>query len=144
MANFNAMFKQEVARLARKEVRASTDAIRKAATRHRSEIAGLKRQIAQLERQVGRLASGRAPVAQTQEAAEEGVKVRFSPKWVLADRKRLGLSAADYGLLFGVTGLTIYNWEKGRSKPRDKKLAAWAAVRGIGKREAMARLEELS
>ena len=40
-------------------------------------------------------------------------------------------------------GLTIYNWEKGKSKPRDKQLAAWAKARGIGKREAWRRLELL-
>ena len=57
--------------------------------------------------------------------------------------ERLGFSANDYGRLVGVAGLTIYNWEKGKSKPRDKQLAAWAEVRGIGKREAWRRLELL-
>ena len=74
-------------------------------------------------------------------SAAEGV--RFAARWVKADRERLGLSAKDYGLLVGVAGLTIYNWEKGKSKPRDKQLAAWAKVRGIGKREAWRRLELL-
>ena len=39
--------------------------------------------------------------------------------------------------------LTIYNWEKGKSKPRNQQLNAWANVRGIGKREALRRLELL-
>ena len=74
-------------------------------------------------------------------SAVEGV--RFAARWVKADRERLGLSARDYGLLVGVAGLTIYNWEKGKSKPRDRQLAAWAKMRGIGKREAWRRLELL-
>ena len=68
-------------------------------------------------------------------------RVRFSPKWLKADRKRLGLSAQDYGLLVGVTAQTIYNWESGTTKPGAKASAGWAAVRGIGKREALGRLE---
>ena len=55
-------------------------------------------------------------------------------------RAKLGISAADYARLVGVAGLTIYNWEKGRSKPQAKQLAALAAVRGLGQREAIARI----
>ncbi len=99
-------------------------------------MASLKRDLAFLQkREKGRLE--RAP----KRASAQGV--RFSPKWVAADRKRLGLSARDYGLLVGVSMLTIYNWEKGKSKPRAPQLSAWARVRGIGKREAMKRLELL-
>jgi len=57
--------------------------------------------------------------------------------------RRLGLSAADYARLVGVSSLTIYNWEHGKSRPRKEQLAALVAVRGIGKREALRRLELL-
>ncbi len=45
--------------------------------------------------------------------ASRGVRkeVRFSAQWVMNDRDRLGLSAKNYGLLVGVSALTIYNWE---------------------------------
>ena len=43
----------------------------------------------------------------------------------------------------GVTGQTVYNWEQGKSKPRDEQLAALVAVRELGKREAVNRLELL-
>ena len=72
------------------------------------------------------------------------VPVRFSPLWVKSHRQRLGLSAQDYGRLVGVSALTVYNWESGKSKPRKEALAAVAAVRGLGKREALKRLEILS
>ena len=61
-----------------------------------------------------------------------------------AQRSRLGLSAADYGKLVGVSGLTIYNWEHEKSRPRQAQLAALVAVRGIGKREALMKLAELT
>ena len=59
-----------------------------------------------------------------------------------AQRSRLGLSAADYGKLVGVSGLTIYNWEHGKARPRKAQLAALVTVRGVGKREALLKLAE--
>jgi DNA-binding transcriptional regulator YiaG len=143
LANFNSTFKSEVTRLARKEVRALTQATRKAATQHRREIAALKRQVSDLLSRTGFLEGQekRRLVKAPPTSAAEGV--RFSPKWAKSHRARLGLSAADYGRLVGVTGLTIYNWEAGKSKPRDKQIAKWAAIRGLGKREAVKRLEML-
>ena len=64
----------------------------------------------------------------------------FNGKAVAAERKRLGLSAADYGELVGVSMLTIYNWEKGKSVPREAALEKWLAVRGIGKAKAEKKL----
>lgn len=64
----------------------------------------------------------------------------FSGKAVHAERQRLGLSASDYGELVGVSMLTIYNWEKGRSVPRERALERWLAVKGIGRAAAQKRL----
>jgi len=64
----------------------------------------------------------------------------FSPDAVYAERERLELSARDYSDLVGVSHLTIYNWEHGRSKPRAKQLESWLAVKGIGKRKAWSKL----
>ena len=75
------------------------------------------------------------------EEATEGV--RFSARSVKSQRERLGFSAADYAKLVGVSPLTIYNWEQGKSRPQKAQLASLAAVRGIGKREALAKLEVL-
>ena len=53
--------------------------------------------------------------------------------------------AAKYPAKFvGVSGLTIYNWEHEKSRPRQAQLAALVAVRGIGKREALMKLAELT
>jgi DNA-binding transcriptional regulator YiaG len=61
---------------------------------------------------------------------------RFSPGWLASHREKLELSAADYAELVGVSPLTIYNWEKGKSRPRRAQLKALAEVRGMQKREA--------
>ena len=73
-------------------------------------------------------------------AKEKPPGPRFSAVWLASHREKLGLSAADYAKLVGVSGLTIYNWEKGRSKPRRAQLEALAGVRGMGRREALAKL----
>ena len=59
-------------------------------------------------------------------------------------RPRLGLSADKYGRLVGVNAQTIYSWERRKSTPHAKQRASLAAVRGLGKREARARLEPIT
>lgn len=49
---------------------------------------------------------------------------------------------ADFTALVGVSGLTIYNWEKGETRPQQRQLEAWAAVRGVRRREAWRMLDE--
>jgi len=151
MPNIATVFKSEIARLARKELRVNTDGLRKTVAAQRSEIANLKRQVQALESVVKRLAKG-ANAAQgrsTPRAADESVGtaesagLRFRAAGMAANRKRLGLSAADFGLLVGATGQSIYAWEAGKAKPRPQALAAIAALRGIGKREVEAKLASL-
>ena len=143
MPDVAAVIKEEITRLARKEVRQLVGPLKTTVTEQRRTIAALKRQVAVLARDQAFLQQqekrrlAEAPTASTDKS------VRFSPKWVLADRKRLGLSARDYGRLVGVSAMTIYSWEGGKSKPRAPALAGWANVRGIGKREASRRLELL-
>ena len=60
-----------------------------------------------------------------------------------AHRERLGLSADNYGKLLGASGLSIYNWEQGKTRPRKSSVDAWTAIRRIGKREAARRLASL-
>lgn len=150
MPNIASVFKAEITRLARKEVRENSDGLKKAVAAHRAEIADLKRRIRTLEATVKRIA--RSPIASPVrsrrsapgEAAEsDSTGLRFRAKGMAANRKRLGMSASDFGLLVGTTGQSIYAWEAGKAKPRPQALAAIAALRGIGKREAEAKLATL-
>jgi DNA-binding transcriptional regulator YiaG len=147
MPNIASVFKAEITRLARKEVREIGDGLRKAAASQRTEIASLKRRVQALEAMVKKLAKGqgaapvRARAAVSSETADaDAGGLRFRAKGMAANRKRLGLSASDFALLVGATGQSIYAWETGKTKPRPEALAAIAALRGIGKREAEARL----
>jgi len=141
MPNIATVLKDEISRLARKEMRSGTEALRKASAQYRRDVADLKRQVTELNKQVAFLArqEQKRLAKPVPESVAEGK--RFSPRGLKSHRTKLGLSAADYGTLVGVTGQTIYNWESGTSKPREQQLAALVAVRGLGKREALKRLE---
>lgn len=139
--NFASALKAEIVRIARKEQRAEIQSLRKSSAQYRSEIAALKRRCAALEK-IARTLSKGTRKASVDVAEDDAVKPRFSAKSIAAQRQRLGLSAADFGALIGVSGQSIYHWEQGKSKPRQAQLQALHAVRKVGKREAMARLAQ--
>lgn len=145
MANIAVVLKDEITRLARRALKAELDALRKAGTSYRSDIAALKRRVADLEkgrkaleRQVGAEA---APSKSTANGETPEKSLRFSAKRLRAQRKKIGFSAEDFARLLGVSAQSIYNWETGKATPRRQQLEAIASLRGIGKREALARLE---
>ncbi len=143
MSTLVSALKHEITRLARKEVAAGTEVLRKANAQYRRDIAQLKRQadalskqVAYLEQQEKKRVSKRVPVT-----SAEGK--RFSRRGLTTHRKAVGLSAADYATLVGVSAQTIYGWEQGKSKPLLQQLATLLAVRDLGKREAHTRLRLL-
>ncbi|QTN22219.1 hypothetical protein HZ992_18950 [Rhizobacter sp. AJA081-3] len=148
MPNIASVLKSEIARLARKELRTATDGLKKTLAAHRTELVALKRQVRDLEKLLktvsrGRTPSAKAKTAEKGNAEESGGRVRFSAKGLATNRRRLGLSAADFGLLVGASGQSIYHWEAGKAQPRTTSLSAIVELRGIGKKEAAARLAEL-
>ena len=141
MSTFANQLKSEISRLAKKEVRAEVQALKKASTAYRGEIAALKRRIAGLESQVKKLGkgAGRAKVVVAEEVGStEGLRFRVAGFASL--RKKLGISAAEMGKLLGVSAQSVYHWETGKTKPRASQLTAIAAVRKLGKRAVAAKL----
>jgi DNA-binding transcriptional regulator YiaG len=143
MSDIAALLKGEITRLSKKVMRQHFEPLKSATTAHKRQISALKKQVAALEREVSKLRRG-APAAARAESAEEGANIRFVAKGFRSLRSRLGLSAEELALLLGVSGQTVYNWEHERAKPRASQLASIAALRGIGKKEARARLETLN
>ena len=144
MPNLASVLKDEICRLARKEIKTQVGVTKRAAAQHRRDIAELKRQVQTLTKQVAFLErQEKKRVSKIQPSEEAAEKARFSPVWLKSHRQRLGLSAADYASLVGVSALSIYNWELGKTQPRQQQVAALSAVRTLGKREALKRLEML-
>jgi DNA-binding transcriptional regulator YiaG len=135
---------EEISRQARREAFHScrrlwlvsgASSLKKSSAAHRSEIAALKRRVVELERQLrraGRGGQGTAPTAANDDSVTPGT--RFSAKSMAAQRRRLGLSAAECGLLIGASAQSVYNWEEGKARPRAQHLpslpcGAWVAGR---------------
>src|SRR6185369_7630590 len=112
MPNIASVLKDEIARVARREIKAETQALKSASTKYRSDSAS------------------------PEESSE--TRHRFSAKGLASQRKRLGLSAESLGKLIGVSGLSIYNWEGGKARPRANHLPAIAALKTLGKKDAAA------
>jgi DNA-binding transcriptional regulator YiaG len=142
MPNLNSVLKSEIARLARKEIKGAIDPLRKSNAGYRRDIAELKRQVAAMQRELK--ASSRSSKTRVASKKEATRNRPFLPKALKATRSRLGLSAADLGLLVGASAQSIYNWESGKTVPREAQNAALASLRSIGKREAATRLESLA
>jgi len=144
MSNIAKALGQEITRIARREARSLIKTLHKASARFRTDIAALKRENARSHSEIVRLQRQVLKSGTTSNAEATVEKIRYSAASVKAQRKRLGLSAASFGKLAGgVTAHTVYSWEQGKSRPRSAQVATFAAIRGIGKAEANARLEAL-
>ena len=145
MPNLAVTLKQEISRLARKEMRPHLATTRQLTAQHRRDIARLKRLLKDHEKKIAflearerkRLDGPSAPASSLLDGA------RFSPTSVRAQRRRLKLSAEEYGKLAGVSGQTIYLWEQGKSRPRTAQLATLVSLRKLGRRLALRQLAVL-
>lgn len=135
MPNIASVLKSEITRIARKEIRAETEALKKAVGRYRAEIAALKRRAQSLEQQFRRVRE--APPKPAPRATDESNKaLRFSATGLAKQRQRLGMSADAIGTLVGASGQSVYNWEAGKVRPRAKHMPAIAALRKLSKAQA--------
>ena len=154
MTTFAESLKKEIARVAKKELRDEFSALRKSSSNYRGEIAELKRKIKTLESQVKNLArvtKRAAPVSVSEAPADKtpvdkprgkpGRKVVFGAAELLALRQHLGFTQAQMGQLVGASTLSIYKWESGKVNPRAAQMEKILAVRKIGKREAVKRVQ---
>lgn len=134
-----------VRRLSRREINRDTKSIRKLTAQHRRDLAELKRQVVALQKSVAFLErQEKKRGVQAPLPASDSNGLRFRADGLRSHRRRIGLSAEEYGKLVGVSGQSIYNWEAGKSRPRSGQMAKLASMRGVGKREALKRLELLT
>lgn len=135
MPNIASILKSEITRVARKEIRAEVEGLKKSVSAYRSDIAALKRRSQTLEQALKRLQKSQ-PKPEPLPADENVKAIRFSAKGLAKQRQRLGLSAEAVGLLIGASGQSVYNWEDGKARPRASHLTAIAALRGLSKTQA--------
>lgn len=135
MSNFASALKSEITRIARKEIRAEVEGLKKSVSGYRSEIAALKRRSQSLEQELRRL--DKSLPKQAAAATDESTKTtRFSAKDLASQRKRLGLTIDGCALLLGTAGKSIYRWETGNAQPREAYWPSIAALRTLSKEQA--------
>ncbi|WP_218511968.1 DNA-binding transcriptional regulator [Variovorax sp. dw_308] len=134
MSNIASILKAEIVRVSRKEVRSEILAVKKANAQHRASIAALRREVETLRKELRRSMKTRRSQQPDETAgarADEGdvSARRFSASRLAAHRGKLGLSAAAYGKLVGLSGQTVYNWEQGKSRPSAQQIQQLAALK---------------
>lgn len=146
MANFAAAFKDEIRRLARKEIKDDVGKLHKFIAEMRRAVAMLKRRVRSLETENRRLAREVAGGPKTEVATPEqkADRARISGRAVLRLREKLRLTQAEFARLVGVSAQSVYQWERkgGRLRLRSATKAALLDVRTIGAREARRRLQQ--
>jgi len=140
MPNIASVLKSEISRIARKEIRAEVEGLKKSVSSHRTEIAALKRHSQSLEQALRRLGKSmpRQATAAAAEVAEASKSTRFSAKDLASQRRRLGLTIEGCALLLGTAGKSIYRWETGKAQPRETYWPSIAALRTLSKEQAAA------
>jgi DNA-binding XRE family transcriptional regulator len=143
MPNMARALKEEVLQSARKELRRQTTAFGKASAQYGKDIAEMKCRLSDLQMRLALLERqmlGGLPPGAAQADTEP---IWVTPRSLRAQRRRLGLSAADFGRLLGVEGQTIYRWERGTSRPHQLQMEEIASLRRVSKGEVIACLEQM-
>ncbi len=146
MPNVMKVLKDEITRLAKKQVRMVGGPIKKDIASFRRAMAALRRDVASLQREVKAYTVEFKRKAVVEPAAvEEGKRMWVFGKGIRALRKKLGLSQEYFAKLIDVSVQSVALWERkgGRLALRKTTLAKIAAVRSIGAREAKRRLADM-
>jgi len=136
MGKMEQTLKIEIARLAKKQMRATYLPLARDVRRLKRTVSALRKTVAvlaklgtewQTERQAQRAKLAVAP--------EEVKAARLSPLLVKKLRKRLGITQGELATLVGVSGSAVGAWEYGKAKPEGHNREALVALRKLGRRE---------
>lgn len=144
MPNYASVLNDEIARIARKEVKAQVAPVAKRALELRKKVSSQARQIAALESKLDKLEKelGIEDVIPVTLSEEDINKARVSAKYIANVRNKYELSRNDMALLLDVNANSIYLWETGRATPRNEAKAKIIQLRDMGKRKVNALLDE--
>lgn len=143
MPNIATVLKEEITRLARKELRQHTDPLRAQVLAQRKAISALKQDVDRLQREVVKLAKGTPKLPSVKaDPGQPGRQTRYSGALLRKLRERLGLSRDAFAPLLGASAQAVYNWEQTDTRPRQEFLDKIALIRGLDKAQVMALLEQ--
>jgi DNA-binding transcriptional regulator YiaG len=140
------VLREEVQRLAKRQVKAGLAPIKRDTVRLKKQVTELRRELVALTRTCRELLARVTAVVVTKEtevATERVATLRPTSKSLVRLRRRLALTQVEFGRLMGISGQAVLNWERkgSRVRMRSANLAALAGIQKMGKREARRRLE---
>ena len=142
MGKMEGIIKDEIIRLAKREMRMYFVCLRRdvrslkiTASQLRKSVLSLQRVVSQQERQIG-------PKVLPEVTAEDMKKARFSPRLIKTLRKHLEVSQRDMAKLAGVTVGAVLQWEKGKFEPKDDNKKVLVGLRKLGRQNARQLLAE--
>jgi DNA-binding transcriptional regulator YiaG len=142
MPNVAQVLKEEITRLARREVRAVCNPLREQVRSLRETVKKQQEIIRRLEKSLSKMADVSAVTTTSLFAPEEEeTRARATPASIRRHRHRLGLSQAALGELLKVSTNSVANWESGASKPRPQHRMALLRLRDLGVRDVASMLE---
>jgi DNA-binding transcriptional regulator YiaG len=145
MPNYTAVLNEEIARIAKKEIKIAVDPIMARAIELKKKVTALTKQNAELTTKINQFEQllGIEPLIDPAAVSEEEIKnARITPKYIANIRKKLGLSKNEMAAVLEINPNSIYLWETGRATPRNDTKAKLIQLREMGKKEVRALLEE--
>jgi DNA-binding transcriptional regulator YiaG len=146
MPNYTAVLNEEIARIARKEVRTAVEPLSAKIIEQKKKLSAQSKVIADLEKKVNILEEllGFEDIIDISDITEEEVlKSRITPKYIASLRSKNELSRNDMALLLDVNPNSIYLWENGKSTPRNDAKAKLIKMKKMGKRGVKQLLDEI-
>ena len=146
MPNYTALLNEEIARIARKEVKSVVDPLSAKVIEQKKKISTQAKEIADLEKRLDLLEDllGFEEILDSSGVSGEEIKkARITPKYISSLRAKHELSRNEMALLLDINPNSIYLWESGRAKPRNDAKAKLITMKQMGKRELKQLLDEI-
>ena len=145
MPSIATLLREEISKIARKEVQDQVRELKQTVREQRDAIARLEKQVGRAKAKAATKPAAAKPAAKVRKPAgdtDRRKQLRIAPDTIKKHRKRLKLSQAELGKILNVSTNTVLRWEAGTSKPRSKHLPGLDQLRTISKRELKQQLSE--
>jgi DNA-binding transcriptional regulator YiaG len=146
MPNISKIFKDEIARVARKEMQQPLAAVRKSNATLKKTVTELKRTVALLHKELARGQRTASCRSAPEAAAAPADDLRVTAKQLKSLRSRLGISQRELMALIGASIQSVALWETKPGRIRIRKphvRAALCELKGMKKAEVQERLQAL-
>ena len=142
MGKIEAVIRDEIRRLARKEIRQAIEPLRKENRELKHRVVKLEKLAQPIHKEITKKKEAKLESMASLRAPEEEVKAaRISPAWVQNLRMRLNVSQPELAGLIGVSASAVRTWEYGTSEPKGQRREALVALRKLGRRDVLKLLE---